>query len=282
MFPGVFINHTGPLTELQREWAAVLLHRRAALAGRTVLRRAGIATGSDHRRARGTPDIELVIPHSDTPQRRPGIVISRRRDFAAVVHPTRTPPTVRIEDAVLDVAQTASELQAVATLSAACRSRQTTAPRLQKTAQARSRLRQRAFLLGVLDDAAEGTHSALEWRYRRYVELAHGLPRASRQDHACTGKQAYRDVHYRSHRLIVELDGRLGHDLALDRWADLDRDLANSAAGLLTTRLGWGQVLEPCRTASAVAELLGAHGWVGTPKTCGSRCGLGTTIGVDP
>ena len=269
VFPGVYINHTGPFSESQREWAAILLHRQAALAGRTALRRAGIATGSDHRRSRQQPDIELVVPRHDSPQRRPGVIVTRRQDYATIVHPTLIPPTVRIEDAVLDIAQACSESQAVAVLSDACRSRKTTAPRLLTAARMRHRLRQRDFLTSVLDDAADGTHSLLEWRYRHHVEHNHALPRAMRQDQ---NSSTFRDVHYRRHGVIVELDGRLGHDLALDRWADLDRDVANAANGLITVRMGWGQVLEPCRTASAIAAILSARGWAKSPRACGPTC----------
>jgi Transcriptional regulator, AbiEi antitoxin len=35
---GVYVNHTGPLTWLQRAWAAVLFHWPAALAGSSALR----------------------------------------------------------------------------------------------------------------------------------------------------------------------------------------------------------------------------------------------------
>ena len=243
--PGVFVNHTGPLAETQREWAALLVHRRAALAGRTALRRAGITTGSDHAGSRRKPDIDLVIPHADTPQHRPGVVVTRRRDFAEIVHPSRMPPTVRIEEAVLDVAQGAGELQAVAILSDACRSRQTTAERLRRAAARRSRLRQRAFLISVLDDAASGTHSLLEWRYRRDVEGRHKLTTAARQSKPEASKSLYRDVHYDHYGFVVELDGRLGHDLALDRWADLDRDLTSAATGVVTVRLGWVRCWHP-------------------------------------
>lgn len=275
VFPGVYVNHTGPLTDLQREWAAILTCRRAALAGRSALTRAGIATGSDHEPRRRLREVEIAIPHDAKAVHRPGVRVSRRRDFSAIVHPTKTPPTLRIEEAVLDVAQAANELTAAAILSDACRSRKTTAGRLRQTACNRTRLRQRAFLLGVLEDAAAGTHSLLEWRYRRDVELAHALPHALRQVHTRDAdRTAYRDVAYTEHGLVVELDGRLGHDLAVDRWSDLDRDIASAEAGLHTVRLGYGQVLTPCRTAAGIARVLTARGWRENPQVCGDRCSL--------
>ncbi|HEX2893331.1 MAG TPA: hypothetical protein VHO29_04930 [Marmoricola sp.] len=57
-----------------------------------------------------------------------------------------------------------------------------------------------------------------------------------------------------SRRQVLER-GADDNDIALDRWADLDRDLDAAGANQLTVRLGWQQVLQPCRTA----EALGAH-----------------------
>ena len=71
---------------------------------------------------------------------------------------------------------------------------------------------------------------------------------------------------------VVELDGTLGHERARDRWKDLDRDVASAVGGAITVRLGWGQVLEPCRTAAGVASILVARGWEGSPRPCSPTC----------
>ena len=89
-----------------------------------------------------------------------------------------------------------------------------------------------------------------------------------------------RDVRYAAHTTLVELDGVLGHAGALDRWADLDRDLESAVAGFATLRAGWQQVLEPCRLAVVVAGVLRSRGWTGLPHVCGSPgcpVGLSTT-----
>ena len=39
---GIFVNHTGPLTQRQREWAAVLYYHPAALTEQTALEIAGV------------------------------------------------------------------------------------------------------------------------------------------------------------------------------------------------------------------------------------------------
>src|SRR5512141_290787 len=45
--PGVYVDHTGPPTWLQRAWAAVLFHWPAGLAGLSALRAHGIRTVPD-------------------------------------------------------------------------------------------------------------------------------------------------------------------------------------------------------------------------------------------
>ena len=85
----------------------------------------------------------------------------------------------------------------------------------------------------------------------------------------------YRDVRYRDHAALVELDGQLGHAATQDGWADLDRDLAAAVAGDLTLRAGWQQVLDPCRLAVVVGTVLATRGWRGAPAPCDrADCGV--------
>ena len=162
---------------------------------------------------------------------------------------------------------------AVALLADACQSRRTTAVRLTSALQEHPRLPRRALLTEVLTDLATGSLSALERRYLRDVERAHGLPTAARQRRVVAGRgPTYRDADYLGGRVVVELDGRVGHESAADRWADLDRDLESSVRGSTTVRVGWRQVLEPCRTAAVVAGILVARGWSGGIRPCRRGC----------
>ncbi len=121
-----------------------------------------------------------------------------------------------------------------------------------------------------------GAYSALERRYLTRVERPHGLPVARRQRRVRPGRSiGYRDVDYLGLRTVVELDGRLGHERANDRWADLDRDVDSAVAGDLTLRAGWKQVLDPCRLAAAVTRVLVARGWTGRPTGCRPGCPVG-------
>jgi hypothetical protein len=151
----------------------------------------------------------------------------------------RLPPRIGFEEAVLQVAsEAADDAEAIAVLADACQSRRTTAARLAATLDRRTRLPRRSFLAGV--------------RHSRGA--------------------AFRDVEYLRFRTVVELDGRLGHEFSADRWDDLDRDIDSALAGDTTIRVGWRQVLDPCRLAATVARLLAARGWTGALRPCGPGC----------
>lgn len=276
--PGVYVEHTGPLTLTQREWAAILFAAPAALSGWSALNRHGVRTGSDRTDVMAT--VEIAVDHRRVIVAPPGVRIVRMRRFGDRVQPHLSPPRIRLEHAVLDAAASTDELGAVAVVADACRSRRTTPARLLHALEERSRLRHRALLHRILVDVAAGTHSVLEWMYLTRVERPHGLPVARRQRAVGAGRASvYRDVEYSETGTIVELDGRLGHELAVDRWADLARDVEAAADGAVTVRLGWRQILDPCRTAAAMAQILVARGWASTPTPCSDRCPNSSWVG---
>lgn len=75
---------------------------------------------------------------------------------------------------------------------------------------------------------------------------------------------------YEAFGLVVELDGRLFHNSAGARDADLERDLdARVLEDRVTVRLGWGQVYgRACGTAAKLGLLLQQRGWTGRPTRC--------------
>jgi hypothetical protein len=268
--PGVYVDHTGPPTWHQRAWAAVLYAAPSALGGTSALRAYGL-------RGHDTDDlVNVIVAHDRRLQRRPGIRIERSRHFDRVVLTNLTPPRVRVEHALVRVASAASsDEKSVAVLADGCQNRRTTAGRLADELRASPRLPRRGLLLAILDDVAAGALSVLERRFLLLVERAHGLPHARRQGPERTPSGAVqRDVEYVDQALLLELDGRLGHELALDRWADLDRDLDAATSGRLTLRAGWGQVLQPCRFAALLAKILAARGWTGKARPCSPGCPL--------
>jgi hypothetical protein len=269
---GVYVDHTGVPSWRQRAWGAVLLHWPSALAGESALVAHGLTT------SRRDAPIELVVPTGRRVDDPPGVRTRRLTAYDDVVLHQLSPPRVRVEHAVLTVASGASsEDGAVAVVADACQQRRTTPRRLVDALATMTRLPRRALLSEVLADVATGAYSALERRYLRDVERAHGLPTGRRQRRELVVGAAtvvFRDVAYEEQDTLVELDGRLGHEAARDRWADLSRDLAAAVSGRLTLRAGWGQALQPCRLALAVAAVLRARGWQGEPLPCGPACPL--------
>nr|WP_212763187.1 hypothetical protein [Gordonia araii] len=262
--PGVYVNHTGPLTWSQRAWSAVLGAHPAVLSHQSAIRAAGGPGGE------AGPIHVAVAGHRKIVAPR-GVVVHYSSHLDERAMWSSCPPRMRVEDAVLDVAANAPDrLRVVAHLADAVGARLTTADRLLDALRRRTRARHRRFLVAVLADIRDGTHSVLEHEYLAKVERRHGLPTARRQAPTGVGRAGYRDADCPEWGLIVELDGRLAHDSAAARDRDLERDLdAVVDLDRTTLRLGWGQVCgRPCSTAAKVARILRKRGWSGSFRRC--------------
>jgi hypothetical protein len=271
--PGVYVDHTGPLTWIQRAWAGVLCAWPAALAHESALR---VADGPGRRDAREAT-IHVVVDHARTLVEPDGVRIHRSRNLASRVLWNLGPPRVRYEEAAIDVALDApDDLSALGVLATAVQARRTTPLRLLAGLETRSRMPRRDWFTGILRDLAEGPCSVLEHEYLVRVERPHGLPRGQRQRRAnATAGIVYRDVEYAG-ALVIELDGRLLHDTARQRDRDFERDLDASVDDLRTIRLSWGQVhARSCSTAAKLAHVLRRCGWTGVPRPCGAGCPVG-------
>ena len=269
-FTGVYVAHTGELTWVQRAWVGVLAAWPAALAHRSAIR---AASGPGLRGHDDTGPLHVAVDRTRrtlvTP---PGVVPHHVADLERKTLWTSSPPRVRLEHAVIDVAAEATtDMRAIATLSDAVQGRLTTAGRLRIALGTRSRIARRPLLGGVLHDLELGACSALEHGYLNRVERPHALASAGRQVRDSLRGPIYRDVEYAEIGLVVELDGRLFHDSATARDLDLDRDLDTAVTGRLTVRLGWGQVFDrPCRTAAALGAIARGRGWTGDLSSCPS------------
>jgi len=173
--PGVYVNHTGPLTWLQRAWAAVLYAAPAALCGESALRAAEGPGRVDEDRL-----LHVAIARERNVVDLPGVRWHRVADVASRAQWSERPPRYAYEEAVLDVASASTRLRAVAKLADACGSRRTTAARLREHLDARPWLRQREWLRSILSDIADGTCSVLEHGYLDLVERPPGLPTGTR------------------------------------------------------------------------------------------------------
>jgi hypothetical protein len=280
LYRGAYVHFSGPVPWETRLWAAWLAYGpEAALTGETALRQYGFELDRDN-------VVRLEIPHRRRLRGEAGVVITRTRDFARRVLTVREPPMVRLEVAVLTVASRRSRPdQTAALVLDACRQRRTTPHRLLAELGRMQQLPQHGLIVQVLRDAADGVESFLELVYLRKVERAHGLPTARRQVRV-TGDRGvvYRDAEY-DYDLIVELDGRTGHDDVWSRWRDMTRDNAALLAAKATLRFGYQIVSDPCGAAAQVATVLRAQGWPGLPIRCGPSCsvlpGLGNAANLN-
>jgi len=227
--------------------------------------------------------IHVAIARERTGARVPGVRLHRLAGLGERVQWNLSPPRVRFEDALLMLCEAApTRSQAPALAADACQRRRTTPARLRAALLGRARMRDRKWMLGVLTDLQAGVRSVLEAAYLRKVERAHGLPPGRRQPMERTADGVvYRDVVYDAFAMVVELDGRLGHELSQDRWDDMDRDLLAAADAVLTLRLGWRHAEDrPCQTAERLGRVFASRGWAGRPIACGPQCLL--SVGSHP
>ena len=148
----------------------------------------------------------------------------------------------------------------------ACAQPLTTARQLAAALARRSRHRLRADLVDVLTDVGAGAESVLEVRFVRGVLRPHGLPEGVGQHGSAAGCH---DRVFHEQRLVVELDGRLGHAGWAGRQRDSRRDRRAGVEGWFTTRGYWTDVVgTPCVFASEFVALLSSRGWLGSAHRC--------------
>jgi hypothetical protein len=151
--------------------------------------------------------IHVTIPEQRRVAALPGIRIHIASRAEQATHPTLLPPRTRLEETVLDLAcaaRTADE--ACGWVTRGVGRGLTTQERLRRALGQRARVRFRAEIAEVLGEEWAGVNSPLEYRYVKWVELPHCLPRGKRQAAAIrAGRREYRDVLYEGYDLIVEL-----------------------------------------------------------------------------
>jgi hypothetical protein len=95
------------------------------------------------------------------------------------------------------------------------------------------------------------------------------LPTGQRQFRRRTDGTEFLDVYIEEFGVHVELDGRLGHDRALEIWRDFKRDNASVVQSLRHLRYGWADLLgKPCDVAIQQAIVLRQQQWPGPFIRC--------------
>jgi hypothetical protein len=134
-----------------------------------------------------------------------------RRFTAGDIHPTRTPPQVIIERALVDAAVWSPRPRtACGVLAAGVQQRLTTARRLQEVLECAGHVRHRRLLLSVLADIDGGAQAVSEIDFLRFCSR-HGFPKPILQSRADTNdRRRYLDATFiRSdgRPIGVEIDG---------------------------------------------------------------------------
>lgn len=213
--------------------------------------------------------VEILVPERRRVVAPSGVAVRRAFRFDAMVDDLAYPWRTTVAATVLDVGAKGSALDAVSIVARAVQKEVVTTGQLSRELGARAGHRHSKVLRRALGDVEAGGQSGTEVMYVRDVERAHGLPGATRQAPSDRGSRRYHDNEYVEFRVIVEVDGRLGHEQWADRVRDGRRDRQLLAGERLTTRVFFADVaLEPCRTAAEIGAILAGRGWTGRPRRC--------------
>lgn len=252
---GLYLTQRTELDFWGKAWAGVL----AAGEGSLV---AEHAAGHLHGLCHEAPArVTVLVPHECRRAAPEGTRFLRRRDLP---RPRGLLPRTDADTTVLDLCATEPS-NTIGWATAALRRRLTTTSSLRDALAARKRMpaQSRKVLTEFLMDG-EGVESPLEHRYATAVEKAHGLPRGERQFRRGSARH---DVRYG--RLLVELDGRLGHSDVEDEFRDMQRDNQALTEGLVTLRYGhvdcWQRA---CNVARQVHSVLVQLGGAGSAHAC--------------
>ncbi|HZC26420.1 MAG TPA: hypothetical protein VE287_05310, partial [Actinopolymorphaceae bacterium] len=207
----------------------------------------------------------IVLPRGAwVPSSQPGVKVHESRRFdPSQRHPTRTPPIVRVERAIVDAAAWSRQpRRACALVVAAVQQRLSLPDRLRDELLSAGSVRHRRLLLAVLGDVEGGVHALSELDFARLCNR-YGLPRPVRQQRRrdAFGRVRYLDVRFRrrdGRYLNVEVDGAAHFDV-LTAWSDMDRDIGFLARGEPTARVPAAILrTDPAGVARRVRALLDA------------------------
>lgn len=219
---------------------------------------------------REPPDVvEVVVPYRRTVAAPDGVRVRRSLRWDDLVDEMAYPWRTTLPATVLDVATGCTPVGALGLVARAVQRELVTPSELLREVTARGGHRHSRLLRAALVDVAQGAESGAEVLFARDVERAHGLPPSRRQSPSQVGAARRHDVEFPGQGVIVEVDGRAGHEEWADRVRDGRRDRQLLTDGRLTTRVFWTDVaVTPCATAAEIGAILRTRGWRGMPRRC--------------
>jgi hypothetical protein len=265
MHAGVFLTRPGRDDWLTTAVAALLAAQSGSNAADAALRgrSAGHLWGLF---ARPEGMVHLVVPQRRSVRLGDAVTVRRSMRWDDLVHERAYPWRTTVAATVLDIGVDGTAVDALSIVARAVQKELVTTAELRRELTARGGHRFSRELKPALADVDDGLESGAEVLYVRDVERAHGLPIARRQT---SGERARHDNEYDRWRLIVEVDGRLGHESWSDRVRDGRRDRRVLGTDKAVTRVFFADVaVTPCRTAAEVASILRTRGWRGAPRRC--------------
>lgn len=223
--PGIAVGHTGQLSFRERVWAAVLYGGDgAAVSGDAVLH-----LTSERWPAPDRIDVAVLPSRQRAPR---AFFRPHRLDTAALMHPVRSPPQLRVAVAVLHAASWApSDRAAEWRVAAAVQKRLVTVPRLRDALAELPRLARRPAVRLVLDDVEYGAHARTELDFLAFLRR-NGLPAPDRLQYQVRANGLrYLDAWWEKQRVGAEIDGT--HHMEVGTW---DEDTLRSNEVLVAAR----------------------------------------------
>ena len=265
LLQGIGVAHSGPVTDRQRAWAAVLS------AGPGAHLSADVAL-IEHGMKLATPQVLHVVTSTQRQASRrwfPDVdgkvafrVEPHRSDHLAQwAHPVHDPPVLRVGPALLHaVSWAVNDRQAEWRLAAGVQQRLIRVADLRQTLEQMPRLRRRALVCTVLDDVELGAHAASELDFLRFLRK-HGLPLPDTlQRPVRHATQRYLDAWWERQRVTAEIDG--AHHRSVGAWdADVlranDVVIAEQHKRLILLRFTAGNLRhDGSRVAAQLREVL--------------------------
>jgi hypothetical protein len=253
---GVIVTHSGPLSEEQRMWVAVLwAGPGSVLAGLTAAQMDGLSGFA-------SPGIHVLIPAPGQVRKEhigvPVVVHRSRLLGAADIHPVRLPPRTRLARSLVDAAAwMATGDRARAVLAAGVQQRLVRAEDMMTVAERCLRLRRRSLITATLGDIAGGAEALSELDFSRVLRRF-GIPEPDRQAERrdSRGRRRWLDAFWKKARLIVEVDG-FWHMDAAAWWDDMRRDNEFTVSGYRVLRFpAFAVRCHPDAVASQIRDAL--------------------------